>query len=363
MVPNSDGTAGGESPDERETVAKATMALLEGLGHDPSRSDALAVREMVETAFKLLREEADTGQLKLVSSALKEMRYAYRVFNAYRGKPKISIFGSARTPDDHPDYAAARRFGQLMAAEGWMVITGAGGGIMKAGHEGPGGEASFGLAIRLPAEETVNAVIDRDPKLINFRYFFTRKLMFTSNSSAIACLPGGWGTMDEIFEVLTLMQTGKASVMPIVLLEGEGGNYWTRWQAFAREELLERKLISPDDPQIYRRVQTPEEAVAEVVGFYRRFRNSRFVGKLLVLRIDRPLSRGQLASLEREYGFLCVEGGFTQSGPLPGEEDALELPRISFHFTRKRYGSLRAMIDRINSFPHEAEDAAGRPVA
>jgi hypothetical protein len=165
--------------------------------------------------------------------------------------------------------------------------------------------------------------------------------------------------MDEIFEVLTLMQTGKASVMPIVLLEGEGGNYWTRWQAFAREELLERKLISPDDPQIYRRVQTPEEAVAEVIGFYRRFRSSRFVGKLLVLRIDRPLSAAQLASLEREYGFLCVDGGFTQSGPLPGEEDALDLPRISFHFTRKRYGSLRAMIDRINSFPHEADAAPG----
>jgi hypothetical protein len=183
--------------------------------------------------------------------------------------------------------------------------------------------------------------------------------MFTSNSSAIACLPGGWGTMDEIFEVLTLMQTGKASIMPIVLLEGEGGNYWTRWQAFAREELLARKLISPDDPQIYRRVQTPEEAVAEVVGFYRRFRSSRFVGKLLVLRIDRPLSGPQLATLDREYGFLCAEGGFLQSGPLPGEDDALELPRISFHYTRKRYGSLRALIDRINSFPLEADGRSG----
>jgi uncharacterized protein (TIGR00730 family) len=340
--------------DAATAVDAAVDVLLRTLGHDPADSSASFVAEMIATNLKFLRDGADTGQLKLVTSALKEMRYAYRVFNRYRGVRKISIFGSARTAEGHPDYAAAKRFGELIAAEGWMAITGAGGGIMKAGHEGPSREASFGLAIRLPSEQAANAVIDGDPKLINFRYFFTRKLMFTSNSAAIAVFPGGYGTQDELFECLTLAQTGKMTPLPIVLVEGAGGDYWATWERFAREDLIRRGWISPGDESLYRICRTPEEAVTEVVGFYRRYRSSRFVGDRFALRLDAPLSPAQLVTLDHEFGGLCRSGRFEQSAALLGEDDALELPRISFVFTRRDFAALRRLIDRINAFPYDA---------
>ncbi len=346
------GRAGSGEPDEVETAAHA---LLRTLGHDPSEGDAIYVADMLRTAVKLLKDGADTGQLKLVNAALKEMRYAYRVFNRYRGVRKISIFGSARTPEGHPDYLAARRFGELIAAEGWMAITGAGNGIMKAGHEGPTRDASFGLAIRLPSEQAANAVIDGDPKLINFRYFFTRKLMFTSNSHAIAVFPGGFGTQDELFEVLTLIQTGKSVVLPIVLVEGAECDYWETWHRFAHADLLRRGWICAEDEALYRRCPTPEDAVREVLHFYRRYRSSRFVGDRFVLRIDAPLARRQLDALARDFGRITRDGRFEQSGAFPVEDDALELPRVHFAFTKRDYGVLRQLIDRINDLPHEVD--------
>lgn len=347
----------GSDPSPRTEAA--VEELLRSLGHDPERIDAVFVAEMVSTALKFLRDGADTGQLKLVTAALKEMRYAYRVFNRYRGTRKISIFGSARTPEDHADYAAARRFGELIARHGWMAITGAGDGIMKAGHEGPSREASFGLAIRLPSEQAANAIIDGDPKLINFRYFFTRKLMFTSNSHAVAVFPGGFGTQDEIFEVLTLIQTGKSGMVPIVLVEGAGGDYWETWERFTRDDLLRRGWISKEDPSLYRRCPTPEAAVDEVLAFYRRYRSSRFVGPRFAMRLDAPLSTEQLAELDRDFAPLLASGRFEMSGPLRGEDDALELPRLVFHFTKRRYGLLRLLIDRINSLPHALRPGEG----
>ncbi len=342
-----------DRPEPSRETALAVEALLRSLGVDPEATEAVFVGEMVQTALKFLKDGADTGQLKLVTAALKEMRYAYRVFNRYRGTRKISIFGSARTPETHPDYVAAKRFGELIASHGWMAITGAGHGIMKAGHEGPSREASFGLAIRLPTEQAANAVIDGDPKLINFRYFFTRKLMFTSNSHAVAVFPGGFGTQDELFEVLTLIQTGKSGMVPVVLVEGEGGDYWETWERFSRDDLLRRGWISAADPAIYRRCPTPEAAVEEVVRFYRRYRSSRFVGDRFVLRLDAPLSAPQVAELGQEFGKLVRSGQFEQHGPLPGEDDALDAPRLSFVFTRRDYGTLRRMLDRINALPHE----------
>ncbi|MFO0828809.1 MAG: LOG family protein [Phycisphaerales bacterium] len=342
-------------------TAKAIDALLRSLGHDPTTVTASYVADMVSTALKFMSDNADTGQMKLVTAAMKEMRYAYRVFNRYRSARKISIFGSARTPEDHPDYLAARRFGELIAAEGWMAITGAGHGIMKAGHEGPSREASFGLAIRLPMEQLANAVIEGDSKLINFRYFFTRKLMFTANSSAIAVFPGGFGTQDELFEVLTLMQTGKSAVLPVVLVEGAGGNYWESWERFANDELVRRGWIGREDHALYARCATPEAAVAEVTRFYRRYRSSRFVRDRLVLRLDAPLSEPQMEALFAGFHDLVREGRFEQSGPLPTEDDSLELPRLSFVFTKRDYARLRRMIDFINSLPHE--EPARAPVS
>ncbi|MHC5115421.1 MAG: LOG family protein, partial [Planctomycetota bacterium] len=223
----------GSSPETTEIIED----LVRSVGGDPGKFDGRLISEMLATCLKLVPDGHDTGQLKLMNSALKEMRYAYRVFNRYRGTRKVSIFGSARTPEDHPDYIAAREFSAAIADHGWMGITGAGDGIMKAGHEGPQRDASFGLSIRLPFETTANEVIEGDPKLINFRYFFTRKLMFLGHADAVAVFPGGFGTQDELFESLVLVQTGKSNIVPIILLEGEGGVYWQHWERYIRKNL------------------------------------------------------------------------------------------------------------------------------
>ncbi|MHC4348570.1 MAG: LOG family protein [Planctomycetota bacterium] len=222
-----------------EKTVAAIHDLVRARGGDPESFAGEMITQLVQTSLKLIGDGHDHGQLKLLNRALKDMRYAYRVFNRYRETRKITIFGSARTPEDHPDYAAAREFSAAVARHGWMSITGAGDGIMKAGHEGPQREASFGLSIRLPFETTANTVIEGDPKLINFRYFFTRKLMFMSHADAVAIFPGGFGTQDETFETLTLVQTGRSNVVPVVLAEGEGGVYWKHWDTYIRKNLLE----------------------------------------------------------------------------------------------------------------------------
>src|SRR5688572_18102110 len=228
---------------EQQTLP-AIRALIESVGGDPDTFNGRLITQLVQTSLKLIPDGHDTGQLKLLNTALKEMRYAYRVFNKYRGTPKITIFGSARTPTEHPDYLMAREFSAAIAKEGWMAITGAGDGIMKAGHEGPQRESSFGLSIRLPFETTANTVIEGDSKLINFRYFFTRKLMFMTHADAVAVFPGGFGTQDELFECLTLVQTGRSNIIPIVLLEGTGGAYWRNWEQYIAKNLLANGWIS-----------------------------------------------------------------------------------------------------------------------
>ncbi|HMN96039.1 MAG TPA: LOG family protein [Phycisphaerales bacterium] len=333
-------------PDELDA---AISALLASLGIDREPFESRLVAEMVRTAVRLRQDGADAGQLKLVSAAMKEMRHAYRVFGRYRGVRKISIFGSARTPPDHPDYLAARHFGQAIADAGWMAITGAGGGIMKAGHEGPSAEASFGLSIRLPFETNANEVIVGDPKLIVFRYFFTRKLMFLSHADAVAVFPGGFGTHDELFESLTLVQTGKSPIVPIVLLEGTGGRYWVDWRRYVDDHLLGNGWISPEDLGLFHLAPTVEDAVAHVLRFYRRFHSYRTVGSRLVLRLLRPLSPLDLAALNDSFAGLVAEGSMEQGPALPEEEGEFPaLPRLWFHHTRRHFGMLRALIDRIN---------------
>ncbi|HAW95481.1 MAG TPA: LOG family protein [Phycisphaerales bacterium] len=327
---------------------KASRLLSEA-----SRREATQASEMIETVTKLLQNDADLGQLKLINSALKEMRYSYDIFNKYKGVRKVSIFGSARTPEDHEDYLAAHEFGRLIAEDGWMSITGAGDGIMKAGHAGPTREASFGLRIRLPFETTANDVIEGDPKLINFRYFFTRKLMFVSHSDAIAVFPGGFGTQDELFESLTLMQTGKSEIVPVVLVEGEGGNYWEQWQKGLTDNLLEKGWISPEDPALYHIAPDVNSAVEHVLRFYRRFHSSRYVGDRFVMRLKERLRDEQVRALEKEFGDLVAKGGMEQSGALKAENTHLELPRLHFHFVRRSFARLRMMIDRLNEFPLE----------
>jgi uncharacterized protein (TIGR00730 family) len=340
-----------DHPSNPHARDEAIRALAQAhAGTDDPRALAM-VETMIATALRLSRDGSDLGELKLVSSSLKELRYAYRTFRPWKDSPKLSIFGSARTPEDHPDYAAAREFGRLMGDAGWMSITGAGDGIMKAGHEGPGQERSFGLRIRLPFETTANEVIAKDPKLVNFRYFFTRKVMFVTNSQAIVALPGGFGTMDELFEALTLIQTGKSTPMPVVLLEGEGGTYWPRWLAFIREELLDNGWISPADLSLIEIASDPEDARDRILRFYRNYHSSRYVGDRFVIRLRRAPDAAELAAISEEFGRLAKDGRFETGAALAGETVAVDLPRLHFRSRRRDFGSLRQLIDRLNELP------------
>jgi uncharacterized protein (TIGR00730 family) len=329
----------------------AVHALIESVGGDPESFNGRLITQLVQTSLKLVRDGHDTGQLKLLNTALKEMRYAYRVFNKYRGIPKITIFGSARTPENHPDYLMAKAFSAVIAQQGWMAITGAGDGIMKAGHEGPQRAASFGLSIRLPFETTANTVIEGDPKLINFRYFFTRKLMFMTHADAVAVFPGGFGTQDELFECLTLVQTGRSNIIPIVMMEGTNGTYWRNWEHYIAKNLLANGWISAEDPSIYYIAPTVDDAVQHVLNFYRVYHSSRYVGDTLVIRLRHALTSEQIELLESEFRSVIKDGRIEQrSGALEVEKDHLELPRLILLHTRRQFGLVRALIDRINSF-------------
>lgn len=333
-----------------EPIVAKIHEMITLCGGDPLTFDSDLVTQMIQNSLRLMIERHDTGQLKLISRSIKEMRYAYRIFNKYKESHCISIFGSARTPEDHPDYLAAVQFSTRMAELGWMCITGAANGIMKAGHEGPKKEQSFGLSIRLPFESPANAVIEGDPKLINFRYFFTRKLMFMSHSSAMAAFPGGFGTMDELFEMLTLIQTGKANIIPIVLIEGTEGHFWEAWQKYLREHLLENGWISDEDQNFYFRAKNPEDAVQHILTFYRRYHSSRYVKDNLVIRLLEPLTEEQMALLNQKYDILVEKGSIEVVEPYFEEIDHLDLPRIAFQHTKKDFGMLRKMIDEINLF-------------
>lgn len=352
----------GEPPTELE---RATLPIIHDLirkyGGEPDTFKGRLIAQLIETGLKLIPDGHDTGQVKLLTSAFKEMRYAYRVFNKYRGIPKITIFGSARTPPAHPDYVAAREFSAAIAAKGWMAITGAGGGIMKAGHEGPTRESSFGLSIRLPFETTANEVIEGDPKLINFRYFFTRKLMFVTHADAVAVFPGGFGTQDELFEALTLVQTGKSNIVPIVLMEGAAGSYWSGWDHYIREHLLRNGWISLEDTGIYHIATSIADAVDHITDFYRLYHSSRYVGPVLVLRLREKLLANDLEVLNAEFGDLVKEGRIEQVAALEGEQDHLELPRLALVHTRSRFGRLRMLIDRINNLARARGIAGGPP--
>lgn len=332
-----------------ETITEIHQ-LIAHCGGNPEGLPAQFVTELIQTSLKLLFERHDLGQIKLITRSIKEMRYAYRVFNEYPHVKRVGIFGSARTPETHPDYQTARQLAILLAKQGWMCMTGAAEGIMKAGHEGSQAEGAFGLSILLPFETSANEVIKDDPKLINFRYFFTRKLMFVSQSDAIAVFPGGFGTHDELHECLTLMQTGKSNIIPVVLVEGPGGTYWQEWQQYVTEHLLARKMISEDDRYFYFMAPDTESAARHIEQFYRRFHSYRYVRNQLVMRMKTPLTAEALAELNQgEARKLVASGQFEQRGALAEESDHLDLPRIVFEHTRRRFGLIRHLIDQINA--------------
>lgn len=307
--------------------------------------------DMMITVCRLARDGTGRGELKLLSKAFKELRYAFKVFAPYEDIRKVSIFGSSRTPADHPDYLQADAFARRMREINWMVITGAGDGIMRAGHDGAGPAASFGVAIRLPFEQRTNTIIAADPKLVNFKYFFTRKLMFIKEASAIALFPGGYGTQDEGFEALVLVQTGKADPMPIVLVDAPGGTYWQHWRTYVAAELLRTEMISPEDMHLFRVTDDIEVAVQEIVQFYKRYHSCRFVGDLIALRLHQPVAPETVEKINDTFGDIVVRGKVEQhTGPILGEGGELpDKARIVFQFDRKSVGRLRLMINEINA--------------
>jgi uncharacterized protein (TIGR00730 family) len=310
------------------------------------------VQQIKETADKLVRDRANRGDVKLLSTALRELRYAFKVFAPYRNRRKVTVFGSARLGADHPAYQQAVEFGRRMAEHGFMVITGAASGIMEAGHVGAGREHSIGVNILLPFEQDANAVIAGDLKLMHLKYFFTRKLLFVKESDAIALFPGGFGTLDEGFEVLTLVQTGKSHLFPIVMLDAPGGDYWVKWKRYVEELLLDRGMISPPDMALFKVTDSVDEAAAEVLGFYRVYHSMRYVNGDLVLRLQHALSESLLRRVRTEFADIVEGSGTFEQGPaLPAEvNDAhvAELPRLRFRFDRRSLGRLRMLIDTIN---------------
>ena len=316
----------------------------------PPRAAEL-IDQIRESADKLAKDRTSRGDLKILSRTLRELRYAFKVFTPYRDHRKVTMFGSARTLPDQPVYRQAVEFSRKMAQNQWMVITGAASGVMEAGHLGAGREHAMGLNILLPFEQTANRFIAGDPKLVHMKYFFTRKLMFVKESDAICLLPGGFGTLDEGLEVLTLLQTGKRDMIPVVLLDEPGGDYWTAFRDFLRRQLAARGMVSPEDEYLYRLTDSVDEAIEEILGFYRVYHSMRYVHGKLVLRLHRLPDAGQLRTIHAEFSDILATGGFQPSGPLPEEKDETALaglPRLVLQFNRHSYGRLRQLIDRLN---------------
>jgi hypothetical protein len=310
-----------------------------------------SVADIIESALKILTDIEDGGDVKVIRTALRELRYAFRLFAPYADKRKVTIFGSARTSPAKLEYQQAADFGKKIAEAGFMVITGAGGGIMQAGHEGAGPEKSFGANIRLPWEQSANPVIREDKKLVTFKYFFTRKLIFIRHSDAIVLFPGGFGTMDEGYEALTLMQTGKSQLMPLVLIDRPGGTYWKTWDKHIREHLLRDQLISPDDLNLYHITDNSDEAVKIITRFYRNFHSSRFVKDLFVVRLKHAPTASAIEAMNEDFADIMVGPKIQQIEATPEEvedDDNVALPRIAFGFNRRDYGRLRQLYDVLN---------------
>ncbi len=312
------------------------------------------VREMILAALKAGQEDDERADLKLMNTTLKEMRFTSKVFGPYRNVRKVTVFGSARTSPDEPVYDMAREFGRKLAEAGYMVITGGGNGIMEAANDGAGSEHSFGVNIRLPFEQHPNPVLVGNPRLITYKYFFNRKVAFLKEADAVALFPGGFGTLDEAMETLTLVQTGKRNPLPLVLVDEPGGTYWKKWIRFFEDELLSRRYISSSDFSLFERFDSADAAVRHINRFYSRYHSLRYAEEKLVIRLTSALTPVQAQKLETQFADLLTPGGKVRpTTALPVESDEPEiahLPRLVVDFNRKDFGRLRNLIDAINRF-------------
>ncbi|HEX3599910.1 MAG TPA: TIGR00730 family Rossman fold protein [Lacipirellulaceae bacterium] len=313
---------------------------------------AEAIRRLRQAAERLPTQRTPDEDLKILSQTLRELRRAFTVFAPYRTQRKVTVFGSARTLRDAPAYKTAESLGKAMAENGWFVVTGAATGIMEAGHRGAGRGRSMGINIMLPFEQAANEIIHGDEKLVTMKYFFTRKLMFVKECDAVVCLPGGFGTLDEAFEVLTLLQTGKRELMPLVFLDAPGGSYWKDWLSYIRKHLLDGKMVSHEDLSLFRVTESVDETVDEILRFYRVFDDMEYINNRLVLRLLSPVADAKLTNIQRDFADILTDGDFRQ--------ELLELPangtstaagaraRLVFNFNRRSLGRLRELIDTIN---------------
>ena len=335
-------------------MADVDDTIRELLDEAGARTNRDVLRDILRSAVGLAGDDAQRLDLKITAAALKEMRAAFAMFRPLEGVPKVTIFGSARTQSDDPLYAQARELAAQLAERGWMVITGAGPGIMAAGTEGAGPGRAIGISIRLPFEESLHEALADSGQVVAMKYFFTRKLMLMRSSSAFVCLPGGFGTQDETFELCTLLQTGKASPAPVVLLDVPGGTYWHRWLSFIDEELVAAGLVSPQDHELYMITDDVATAVAEVERFWRNYHSIRWVGDRLVLRLRHAPTDAEVEGLNAEFADLLVDGSIERSDPLPAERsdrDHLDLPRLVMRYDPRLAGRLRALIDALNALP------------
>jgi uncharacterized protein (TIGR00730 family) len=342
----------GDQRDKR--IASLVNELLELSAGRPNRD---LLRDILVTGLALGNIDASRLDLKIAASALAEMGKAFELFAPFRGIPKLTMFGSARTSVSDPLYAQAVDMAARMAHERWMVVTGAGPGIMAAGTQGAGSDMALGVEIRLPFETTSHPELAAGGRLVEMRYFFTRKLMLMKESAGFAVLPGGFGTLDECFELLTLLQTGKAEPAPIVLLDLPGDPYWEGFERFLANDVVRRRLVDPEDTALYLITDDIALAVEEILGFYRNYHSRRFVGQTMVMRCRFAPTDEDLAALNEEFADICSKKGIWRTPPLPPERadrDHLDLKRLALEFDRRSHGRLRMLINAINRLPEPA---------
>jgi hypothetical protein len=330
-----------------ESLQTDLAALIDQL---PSLEHGKWIQRALSLLVQLTKEEIDRLDWKILTACVQDMERAFQVFYPYRHVRKVTIFGSARIEPNSPEYELAAEFARYLTQQGFMVITGAGGGIMEAGNKGAGAENSFGLNIQLPFEQGANPFIEGDPKLIDFKYFFTRKLFFLRESDAIALFPGGFGTQDEAFECLTLCQTGRSGPVPLVLIDRAGGTYWQEWDAYIRKHLIQRGLVSPEDSSLYTITDNLDVAYEAINSFYRVYHSSRYVGDRLIVRLKSELSDADVEELNANFSDILVKGRIEKSRVLPEEtpDETTELPRLVFYFNRRDSGRLYQMIATIS---------------
>ena len=333
----------------RDDIDKIVADLAEAC-HSGDNVDL--VEEMLTTIAKLGIENNDRGDLKLINMALKELRYASKMFTPYRNERKVVIFGSARSLKDSDEYKMAVELSELIVKNGFKVITGGGPGIMEAGNKGAGRKDSFSLNIKLPFEQKHNPYMAGDKKAISFKYFFNRKLFFLKESDATVLFPGGFGTLDEGFENLTLVQTGKSKPRPIILIEPPDSQYWSQWIDFVTGELAEGGFISRNDRSLFTHVNSVERAIDEILQFYRVYHSIRYIGDKTVIRLNYILSSGNITELNEKYGNILRSGEIALTGPLPAEQkgkEFLDLPRLVMDFNRRDYGKLYEVLRFLNT--------------